>query len=134
MTPQRVTLGKARDELVLHYADGTLARLSAEYLRVESPSAEVRGHGPGQEVLQYGKARVRIERIEAAGRYALQIHFDDGHNTGIYSWDYLRELWDQREARWQRYLERLHQAGRSRDPEVQVVRLVDPRGAPPKSG
>jgi DUF971 family protein len=134
MTPQRVTLGKERDELRLHYADGTLARLSAEYLRVESPSAEVRGHGQGQEVLQYGKARVRIERIEAAGRYALQIHFDDGHNTGIYSWDYLRELWDQRESRWQRYLERLHQAGRSRDPEVQVVRLVDPRGAPPKSG
>ena len=134
MTPKRVTLGKTRDELVLDYADGTSARLSAEYLRVESPSAEVRGHGPGQEVLQHGKARVRIARIEAAGRYALQLHFDDGHDTGIYSWDYLRELWDQRDARWQRYLERLRQAGRNRDPEIQVVRLVDPKGRPPGAG
>jgi len=127
MIPKRVTLGQARDELSLHYGDGTVARLSAEYLRVESPSAEVRGHGPGEEVLQYGKASVRIERIETAGRYALQLHFDDGHNTGIYTWAYLRQLWDEREARWQRYLERLHQAGRGRDPEVQVVRFVDPK-------
>ncbi|MCC6296143.1 MAG: DUF971 domain-containing protein [Pseudomonadales bacterium] len=128
MIPKRVILNEARDELSLGYGDGTVARLSAEYLRVESPSAEVRGHGPGEEVLQYGKAKVRIARIETAGRYALLIHFDDGHDTGIYSWEYLRRLWDEREARWQRYLERLHQAGRSRDPEVQVVRFVDPKG------
>jgi DUF971 family protein len=127
MIPKRVTLNEARDQLSLGYGDGTVARLSAEYLRVESPSAEVRGHGPGEEVLQYGKAKVRIARIETAGRYALLIHFDDGHDTGIYSWEYLRRLWDEREARWQRYLERLHQAGRSRDPEVQVVRFVDPK-------
>ena len=127
MIPKRVNLGQARDELTLHYGDGTIARLSAEYLRVASPSAEVRGHGPGEEVLQYGKANVRIERIETAGRYALQLHFDDGHDTGIYSWEYLRLLWDEREARWQDYLERLHRAGRSRDPQVQVVRLVDPK-------
>lgn len=128
MIPKRVILNEARDELSLGYGDGTVARLSAEYLRVESPSAEVRGHSPGEEVLQYGKAKVRIARIETAGRYALLIHFDDGHDTGIYSWEYLRRLWDEREARWQRYLERLHQAGRSRDPEVQVVRFVDPKG------
>ena len=128
MIPKRVILNEARDELSLGYGDGTVARLSAEYLRVESPSAEVRGHGPGEEVLQYGKAKVRIARLETAGRYALLIHFDDGHDTGIYSWEYLRRLWDEREARWQRYLERLHQAGRSRDPEVQVVRFVDPKG------
>ncbi|GMU47695.1 MAG: hypothetical protein AMXMBFR26_24770 [Porticoccaceae bacterium] len=128
MIPKRVILNEARDELSLGYGDGTVARLSAEYLRVESPSAEVRGHGPGEEVLQYGKAKVRIARIETAGRYALLVHFDDGHDTGIYSWEYLRRLWDEREARWQRYLERLHQAGRSRDPEVQVVRFVDPKG------
>lgn len=127
MIPKRVTLGQARDELTLHYGDGSVARLSAEYLRVASPSAEVRGHGPGEEVLQYGKARVRIERLEAAGRYALQLHFDDGHDTGIYSWEYLRQLWDEREARWQDYLERLRAAGRSRDPELQVVRLIDPK-------
>lgn len=128
MIPKRVVLNEGRDELSLDYGDGTVARLSAEYLRVESPSAEVRGHGPGEEVLQYGKAKVRIARIETAGRYALLIHFDDGHDTGIYSWEYLRRLWDEREARWQHYLERLHQAGRSRDPEVQVVRIVDPKG------
>lgn len=126
MVPKRVALGKARDELTLHYGDGSVAQLSAEYLRVESPSAEVRGHGPGEEVLQHGKANVRIERIESAGRYALQLYFDDGHNTGIYSWDYLRQLWDEREARWQHYLERLRAAGRTRDPEVQVVRFIDP--------
>jgi len=128
MIPKRVTLNEARDELTLGYGDGTVARLSAEYLRVESPSAEVRGHGPGQEVLQYGKAKVRIARLETAGRYALLIHFDDGHDTGIYSWEYLRRLWDEREARWQRYLERLRAADRNRDPEVQVVRFVDPKG------
>jgi len=128
MIPKRVTLNEARDELTLGYGDGTVARLSAEYLRVESPSAEVRGHGPGEEVLQYGKAKVRIARLETAGRYALLIHFDDGHDTGIYSWEYLRRLWDEREARWQRYLERLRAAGRNRDPEVQVVRFVDPKG------
>jgi DUF971 family protein len=128
MTPKRVVLGKARDELVLHYADGTVAQLPAEYLRVESPSAEVRGHGSGQEVLQHGKARVRIERVEPAGRYALQIHFDDGHNTGIYSWEYLRQLWEEQDRRWADYLGRLHRAGRSRDPEEQIVRLIDPKG------
>lgn len=128
MTPKRVVLGKARDELVLHYGDGTVAQLPAEYLRVESPSAEVRGHGAGQEVLQYGKARVRIERVEPAGRYALQIHFDDGHNTGIYSWEYLRQLWEEYDRRWTDYLGRLRQAGRSRDPEEQIVRLIDPKG------
>jgi DUF971 family protein len=126
MVPKRVALGKARDELTLHYSDGSLAQLSAEYLRVESPSAEVRGHGPGEEVLQHGKANVRIERIETAGRYGLQLHINDGHNTGIYSWDYLRQLWGERETRWQHYLERLRAAGRSRDPEVQVVRFIDP--------
>lgn len=127
MIPKRVTLGEARDELSLHYGDGSVARLRAEYLRVESPSAEVRSHGPGEEVLQHGKAKVRIERLETAGRYALQIRFDDGHDTGIYSWEYLRQLWDEHDARWQRYLERLRTAGRSRDPEVQVVRFVDPK-------
>ncbi len=126
MTPKRVVLGKARDELVLHYSDGSVAQLPAEYLRVESPSAEVRGHGAGQEILQHGKARVRIERVEPAGRYALQIHFDDSHSTGIYSWEYLHQLWEEYDQRWADYLGRLRQAGRSRDPEEQVVRLIDP--------
>jgi len=106
MTPKRVILGKARDELVLHYSDGSVAQLPAEYLRVESPSAEVRGHGAGQEILQ--------------------IHFDDSHSTGIYSWEYLHQLWEEYDQRWADYLGRLRQAGRSRDPEEQVVRLIDP--------
>ena len=126
MTPQRVRLDKASGSLELHYADGVVALLSGEYLRVQSPSAEVRGHGPGEEVLQYGKKNVKVVHIEASGHYALHLHFDDGHNTGIYSWEYLRQLWDNREYTWQEYLNKLHRAGRSRDPEVQVVRFVTP--------
>ena len=128
--PHQVThlhYSRSKRRLALTFADGADYQLSAEFLRVFSASAEVRGHGPGQEVLQYGKARVRIERVEPAGRYALQIHFDDGHNTGIYSWEYLRQLWDEYEQRWTDYLGRLRKAGRSRDPEEQVVRLIDPK-------
>ncbi len=89
--------------------------LSCEYLRVYSPSAEVRGHGPGQEVLQIGKKEVNIRHIEAVGHYALKLTFTDGHDTGIYSWDYLWSLGKEYEVNWSEYLDRLKKAGATRD-------------------
>lgn len=124
MTPKGIKLHKGEGSLALSFPDGNHYTLSGEYLRVHSPSAEVKGHGPGQEVLQWGKKDVKVTRIERAGNYAVQLSFDDGHDTGIYSWSYLHELCVNREEYWQRYLDRLHQEGKSRDPEVQVVRLM----------
>ena len=89
--------------------------LSCEYLRVYSPSAEVRGHGPGQEGLQIGKKEVNIRHIEAVGHYALKLTFTDGHDTGIYSWDYLWSLGKEYEVNWSEYLDRLKKAGATRD-------------------
>ena len=89
--------------------------LSCEYLQVYSPSAEVRGHGPGQEVLQIGKKEVNIRHIEAVGHYALKLTFTDGHDTGIYSWDYLWSLGKEYEVNWSEYLDRLKKAGATRD-------------------
>ena len=86
-------------------------RLSCEYLRVYSPSAEVMGHGPGQETLQVGKEDVAIDAIEPVGNYAVKLVFSDGHDTGIYSWDYLYELGREFETKWRNYLERLEAAG-----------------------
>ena len=91
-----------------------------------SPSAEVRGHGPGQEVLQHGKKGVRLTEVVAAGNYALTLHFSDGHDTGIYTWQYLHELCVEQPQRWDDYLARLHDAGKTRDPHVSVVKLVQP--------
>lgn len=91
--------------------------LPFEYLRVFSPSAEVRGHGPGQEVLQLGKEQVGIERVEPVGNYAVRLYFDDGHNTGLYSWQYLHELGANHERNWRGYLERLREAGHARAEE-----------------
>lgn len=96
------------------FADGRSYRLPFEYLRVYSPSAEVRGHGPGQEVLQSGKREVDIVALEPVGSYAVQPRFSDGHDTGIYSWDYLYELGIEQDAKWAEYLARLQQAGASR--------------------
>lgn len=123
--PVGVALHKRSRELELDYGDGETYRLGAEYLRVHSPSAEVIGHGPGQEVLQTGKIGVGIEGVRPVGHYALQLIFDDGHDTGLYSWDYLYELCTEREQRWQNYLDRLNEAGASRDPSVQVLKLGD---------
>lgn len=123
--PQRVHLHKKSRVLELEYSDGTF-RLTAEYLRVHSPSAQVRGHGQGNEVLQAGKVDVGILNVEAAGNYALRIIFDDGHDSGIYSWDYLYELATKEENYWQAYLERLEEAGLSRDPHTSVVNFIKP--------
>jgi DUF971 family protein len=119
--PQSIKLHTRSRELELVYADDLRFALPCEYLRVFSPSAEARGHGPGQEVLQVGKINVAIREINPVGNYALQLVFDDGHDTGIYSWDYLYQLGSQQQQRWQHYLEQLDAAGASRDPEVQVL-------------
>jgi DUF971 family protein len=123
MTPEAVSLHTRSRELELAYSNGETYRLSCEYLRVYSPSAEVQGHGPGQEVLQSGKLHVGIKAIKPVGNYALQPVFDDGHDTGIFSWDYLYKLCLNQETWWQDYLDRLAAAGASRDPDVQVVKL-----------
>ncbi len=123
--PRKVTLHKSSAVLELQY-DDVSARLPAEMLRVYSPSAEVQGHGPGQETLQFGKRDVNIDKLEATGHYGLRIYFSDGHNTGLFSWNYLRHLADNQETLWQDYLQRLNAAGKSRDPHEAVVRLIDP--------
>ena len=97
------------------FDDGKTFRLPYEYLRVHSPSAEVRGHGPGQEVLQTGKKSVEIRSMEPVGSYAVQPQFSDGHATGIYSWDYLYELGQNQDKLWKEYLAKLQAAGASRE-------------------
>lgn len=121
--PQNIQLHKQSKTLELGYANGESHTLSCEYLRVYSPSAEVRGHGKGQEVLQTGKIHVVITNIEPVGSYAIQLTFSDGHESGIYSWDYLYELCENQENYWQDYLDRLAKAGAARDPDIQVVRI-----------
>jgi len=122
--PSRVVLRESKDALMLTYSDGQEYTLPAEYLRVYSPSAEVRGHGEGNETLQFGKRLVTINALEKAGNYALQIMFSDGHDSGIYSWDYLQALAEGYEDRWATYLEKLHNAGLSRDIDSQVIKLM----------
>ena len=114
--PTRIVVHTQSRALELEYADGRVFRLPFEFLRVYSPSAEVRGHGPGQEVLQTGKRDVGIDAVEPVGNYAIQPRFSDGHATGIYSWDYLYWLGDQQPRLWSEYLARLDAAGASRDP------------------
>ncbi len=109
--PTDLTLKKATRELELRFSDGTEGSLSAEYLRVHSPSAEVTGHSPGEGKLVTGKEDVAIASIEPVGRYAIRLVFDDGHNTGLYTWPVLYELCTHKESKWRRYLERLKQAG-----------------------
>lgn len=119
--PHDIRLHQASRQLELDYGAGRRFRLSCEYLRVFSPSAEVRGHGPGQEVLQTGKRLVTIQRIEPVGHYALQFHFSDGHDTGIFTWTYLRQLCEEHDQRWPEYLQRLAATGGSRDPAGPVL-------------
>lgn len=101
--------------LDIEFDNGDRFSLPFEFLRVYSPSAEVRGHGPGQEILQAGKKDIGISKLEPVGNYALQLYFSDGHNTGIYSWDYLHELGSDQERLWQQYIERMQRAGASRE-------------------
>ena len=114
--PTEIKLHQKSRKMELVFSDGSRFELSYELLRVYSPSAEVRGHGPGQEVLQVGKRDVDIPSLEPSGSYAVQPTFSDGHSTGIYSWDYLYWLGKNRETLWREYLERLERAGASREP------------------
>ena len=114
-TPTEIRLHQKSRVLEVSFSDGNRFELSYEFLRVYSPSAEVRGHGPGQEVLQVGKKDVDILSLEPVGSYAVQQHFSDGHGTGIYSWDYLYDLGTNRQSLWQTYLKRLEAAGARRE-------------------
>jgi DUF971 family protein len=114
--PTEIKLHQSSRVLELVFADGRSFRLPYEFLRVYSPSAEVRGHGPGQETLQTGKRDVTITDVEPVGHYALRPTFSDGHESGIYSWDYLYDLGTRQDELWQRYIERLAKAGASREP------------------
>ena len=118
MKPTDIKLHQRSRILELHFEDGAHFNLPVEYLRVYSPSAEVQGHGPGQEVLQVGKEDVNINNIEPIGHYAIKLVFDDNHDSGIYSWDYLYYLGANYEERWQHYLQRLEAEGHKRKPDA----------------
>ena len=113
--PTEIKLHQKSRLLEIAFSDGNAFRISYEFLRVYSPSAEVTGHGPGQEVLQVGKRSVEIRSLEPVGSYAVQPTFSDGHATGIYSWVYLRKIGENQERMWADYLEKLAAAGGSRD-------------------
>jgi DUF971 family protein len=115
-TPTDINLHQQSRILEVGFDDGANFEFSCEYLRVHSPSAEVRGHGPGQAVLQVGKENVNISTIEPVGRYAIKLGFDDGHNTGLYSWEILYDLGVNHDAYWADYLSRLEAAGHQRKP------------------
>jgi DUF971 family protein len=119
--PTAIKLHKASKTLELHYGSECYT-LSAEFLRVHSPSAEVQGHG--NPVLQYGKQQVGLTGVEPTGNYALKLIFDDGHDSGLYSWDYLYQLATRQEELWADYLQQLTAAGRSRDPSESIVKLM----------
>jgi DUF971 family protein len=115
-SPSNIVLHTVSRVLEIAFDDGSTFKLPFEFLRVYSPSAEVRGHGPGQEVLQVGKRDVMISDLRSVGHYAIQPVFSDGHDSGIFAWDYLYELGANQEQLWSDYLERLDAAGASREP------------------
>jgi DUF971 family protein len=109
-TPTEIRLRRASRLLEVSFDDGSRFELPFEYLRVHSPSAEVKGHGPGQEVLVTGRSQVGIRAVEPVGQYAVKLVFDDGHDTGLYTWQYLHELGRDQAVKWARYLERCAEA------------------------
>jgi DUF971 family protein len=126
--PTNITYHQASRLLSLEFDDGRTFDLSSEFLRVFTPSAEARGHGPGQEVLQTGKREVAIERIEPVGNYAICPVFSDGHDTGIYSWDMLYEFGRHHDELWAAYLEKIEAARASRDPQPVAAGAVTKGG------
>lgn len=112
--PDELRLGPDGSRLVVSFDNGETHQFDAEYLRVESPSAEVKGHGPGQEQLVWGKRKVRITKLEPVGTYAVRIVFNDGHNTGLYTWNYLLKLGREYRENWQAYTDKLTAAGFTR--------------------
>jgi DUF971 family protein len=132
--PTEITLHQASRMLEIAFSDGETFRLPCEFLRVYSPSAEVRGHGPGQEVLQVGKRDVEIKSIEPIGSYAVRLVFSDGHDTGLYSWEYLHYLGTNLEGLWHEYTARLAKAGASRDAPGTPAKSSDVSAAVRSSG
>ena len=124
-TPTEVKLRKRSNTLELIYSDGSLLEFSSEFLRVHSPSAEVRGHGKDQEVLQAGKRNVKLRTVAPVGNYALKLEFDDGHNTGIFSWDYLASLGQDKKTLWDDYLLKLEKAGKTREPAPHDSQIIE---------
>lgn len=122
LKPSKIHLHKKSNTLELNF-NGVSYHLPAEFLRVHSSSAEVKGHGPGQEVLVHGKINIKIENIQGSGNYGLIITFSDGHNSGIYTWPYLLELAKNQEQLWQRYLDQLKLENQSRDPLTTVIQI-----------
>lgn len=122
MLPTDIKLHKASKTLSLKYASGEEYHLPAEFLRVHSPSAEVQGHG--KPILQYGKLNVGLSKIEPAGQYALKLTFDDGHDSGLFTWEYLYQLAVRQDDLWSDYLAELKAAGKTRDPSESVVKLM----------
>ncbi len=133
-SPTNITLHQKSKKLEVAFDNGRAFVLPAEFLRVYSPSAEVRGHGPGQETLQQGKRHVGIDGIEPVGNYAVKLIFSDGHDSGLYSWDYLYSLGEQQDSLWQTYLERLEQAAGSRDITDQPPSQPHAAGCAQKNG
>jgi DUF971 family protein len=127
--PTEIKLHQKSRMMEITFDNGRTFNLSYELLRVYSPSAEVRGHGPGQETLQVGKKDVEISQLDPVGSYAVQPTFSDGHNTGIYSWDYLYGLATHQDELWATYLERLEDAGASREPAIGGLAPAAPRGS-----
>jgi DUF971 family protein len=127
-TPTEIKLHQASHKLEIAFTDGARFELPFEFLRVYSPSAEVRGHGPGQEVLQTGKREVLINAAEPVGLYGINFVFSDGHDTGIYSWEYLHDLGDHQADLWAEYLKRMETAGASREPGIAKMFETRPKG------
>jgi len=122
--PTKIQLHKQSQQLELHFGVEQFL-LTAEFLRVHSPSAEVMGHGPDQAVLQHGKKDVAINKIERAGNYAIKIFFNDGHDSGIFTWAYLYELGSAYEKLWQEYLNALIHAGKTREKDTSIVKFIN---------
>ena len=120
--PTAINLHKASKTLSLTYGPGDVYQLPAEFLRVHSPSAEVQGHG--NPILQFGKINVGLDKIEPAGQYALKLTFDDGHDSGLFTWEYLEQLCLRQDELWAEYLADLAAAGKSRDPSESVIKLM----------
>lgn len=122
--PTKIQFHKQSQQLELHF-DVEKFSLTAEFLRVHSPSAEVMGHGPNQAVLQYGKKDVSINKIERAGNYAIKLFFSDGHDSGIFTWSYLYELCTTNDKLWREYLDALIHAGKTRDKDTSIVKIIN---------
>jgi DUF971 family protein len=129
--PTEIALHQASRLVEIAFSDGAVYRLSCEFLRVNSPSAEVRGHGSDQQVLQVGKRQVQIVAIEPVGSYAVRLVFSDGHDTGLYSWEYLYHLGKDQDRLWREYLDRLAQAGASREADSGGAEPVVLQSGPP---